>query len=148
MNPKLSGFSQIHEEFNYNATPLTPPEIQVIIHEKPSVRGTWASHGVKIWYISPSMNHYRCHHVYVTKKIGERDSDCVDFFPHNTPLPYNSSSENVIIAAHKLVHDLNNPAPQAPFSNIGNSQMVAIEKLTDIFYKVGKKLHQRVDPPE
>ena len=92
MNPKLSGYAQLHEEFNYDATPLAVPGAQVIIHEKPTVRGTWSSHGVKGWYLGPSMNHYWCHHVYVTKRRGERDSDCVEFFPHNTPIPYNSSS--------------------------------------------------------
>ena len=53
MNPKLSGYAQLHREFNYNATPLAPPGTQVIIHETPTVRGTWASHGVKGWYLGP-----------------------------------------------------------------------------------------------
>ena len=100
MNQRLSGYSQLHREFNYNTTPLAPPGTQVIIHEKPTVRGTWASHGVKGWYLGPSMDHYMCHHIYVTTTIGERDSYCVEFLPHSTPLHYNSSSENVIIMAH------------------------------------------------
>ena len=87
MNPKLSWYAQLYGEFNYNATPLAPPGTQVIIYENPTVRGTWESHWVKGWYLGPSMNHYWCHHVYVTKTRGERDSDCVKFFPHNTPLP-------------------------------------------------------------
>ena len=99
MNPKLSGYAQLHEGFNYNATSLALPGTQVIIHENPTVRGTWASHGVKGWYLGPSMNHYCCHHIYVTKTRGEIDSDCVEFFPHSTPLPYKSSAENSIIAA-------------------------------------------------
>ena len=40
MNPKLSEYAQIHGEFNYNSTLLAPPGTQVIIHEKPTVRGT------------------------------------------------------------------------------------------------------------
>ena len=92
------------------------------------------------------MDHYSFHRVYVTKTIGDQDSDYVEFFPHNTPLPYNYSSENVIIVAHKLDHSLKNPAPQAPFSNIGDSQMVTIEQLSDIFSKVADNLHQRADP--
>ena len=87
MNPKLSMYAQLHEELNNNTTPLAPPGTQVIINEKPTARGTWASHGVKGLYLGPSMNHYRCHHVYITKKRGERDSYCVGFPPHNTPLP-------------------------------------------------------------
>ena len=104
MNPKIYGYAQLRGEINYNATPLAPPGIEVIIHEKLTVRGTWASHVVKGWYTGASMNHFRRHHVYVTKARGERDSHCIGFFPHNTPLPYNSSSENVIIAAHELAH--------------------------------------------
>ena len=94
------------------------------------------------------MNQYRCHNIYVTKKRGDQESDCVAFLPHNTPLPYNYSSENVIIAAHKLAYTLKNPAPQAPFSNINDSQMVAIEQLSDIFSKVADNLYQRADPPQ
>ena len=99
MNPNLSGYAQLHGEFNYNATSLAPTGTQVIIHENLTVRGTWEPRGVKGWYLGPSMNHYRCHHVYITKTKGERDSDCVEFFPHNTPLPYKSYIENAIIAS-------------------------------------------------
>ena len=130
MNQKLSGYAQLHGEFNYNAMPLSPPGTQVIIHKKPTVGDTWAYHGVKGWYPGPSMNHYWCHHVYVIKKMGKRDSDCVEFSPHNTPLPYNSSSNNFIVTAHELDHAFKNPAAQAPFSNIDDSQMVTIEQLS------------------
>ena len=80
MNPKLSGFSQLHWEFNYNATTLPPPGTQIIAHEKPTARGTWAVNGAKWWYLGPSMEYYMCHHVYITKTRGERDSECVEFF--------------------------------------------------------------------
>ena len=93
MNLKIAGYAYLNGELDYNATPLSPPGTQVIIHENPTVRGRWTSHGVKVWYLGPSMNHYWFHHVYVTKTRGEWVSDCVEFFPHNTPLPYNSSSE-------------------------------------------------------
>ena len=92
MNPKLSGYAQLHGWFNYNATPLDPPGTQIVVHEKNTVRGTWAAHGVKVWYLGPSMEHYRYHCVYITKTRGERNTDCVDFFSRNTPLPYNYSS--------------------------------------------------------
>ena len=133
INPKLSGYDQLHGEFNYNATPLAPPDTQIIVHEKPTVRGTWEENGVKGWYLGPSTEHYRCHRVYTTKTRGEHDSDCVDFFPQNNLLPYNHSSEKFIIAAHELAHALQNPAPQPPFSNIGDSQMVAIYQRSGIF---------------
>ena len=63
MNPKLSGYDQLYWKLKYNATPLAPPGTQIIFHEKPTTRGTWAANGVKGWYIGPSMEHYRCHWV-------------------------------------------------------------------------------------
>ena len=146
MNPKLSGYVQLYGEFNYNTTPLAPPGTQVIVHEKPTARGTWESYGVKGWYLGPLMNHYCCHHVYVTKTRGERDSDCVEFLPHNTPLPYKYSAENAIISARKLAYFLQKPAPQAPFSNISKSQLVAIDQLSKIFTKAADDRKSKADP--
>ena len=79
MNPKLYGYAQLNGEFNYKATPLSPTSTQVILHDKPIVRGTWASHGVKVWYLGPSMEHNRCHCVYVTKTRGYHESECLNF---------------------------------------------------------------------
>ena len=96
MKPKLSGYAQLHGEFKYGATPLAPLGTQLIIHEKQTLRGMWASHGVKGWYLGPSMSHYRYQHVYVTKTRGEQDSDCVDFshiiLHSSTILPQKMSS--------------------------------------------------------
>ena len=50
--------------------------------------------------------------------------------------------------AHELAHALKNPATQAPFPNIGDSQTVAIEQLSDIFSKVEDNLQQIADPPQ
>ena len=57
MNPKLSGYAQPHGEFNYNATLLALPGTQVIVYEKPTARGIWEAHGVKVWYLGLSMEH-------------------------------------------------------------------------------------------
>ena len=97
--------------------------------------------------MGPSMNHYCCHRVYITKTRGERDLDCVEFLPHNTPLPYKSSAENAIIAARELDYALQNSAPQAPFSNIGESQLVTIETLSKIFTKAADDGKSTKYPP-
>ena len=94
------------------------------------------------------MNHYRCHHVYVTKTRGEWESYCVEFSPHNTPLSYNSSSEKVTTAARELACALKKTAPQAPFSNIGDSQIVATEQLSKIFSKAADNVNITADPPQ
>ena len=67
-NPKLSGYAQLHGDFNYNVNPLSPPSTQIIVHKKPRLRGTWVAHVVKRWHLGPSMEKYRCHNIYITKK--------------------------------------------------------------------------------
>ena len=72
----------------------------------------------------------------------------LSFFPHNTPLPYKSSAENAIIAARELAYALQNPAPQAPFSNIGEYQLVTLEKLSRLFTKADDDRKSTADPPQ
>jgi hypothetical protein len=67
INPKLSAYAQIGGAFDYNATPLAPPGTKIVIHEKPSVQGSWAPHGLDGWYIGPALEHYQCYRVNVKK---------------------------------------------------------------------------------
>ena len=71
---------------------------------------------------------------------GERDSDCVEFSPHITPLPYKSSAENATIAALELANAIKNSAPNDPFSKIGDKQMKAITTLSNIFSNITAEL--------
>ena len=66
INQKLSTYAILHGKINYNATPLTPTGTKVIFHKKPDVRETCSCHGVRGWYIGPSIEHYRCHKVYIS----------------------------------------------------------------------------------
>ena len=59
INPQLSAWAQVHGAFDYNSTPLAPPGTRVLVHEKLSVRGTWAPHAVEGWYLGPALRHYR-----------------------------------------------------------------------------------------
>ena len=45
INPKLSAYAQLHGAFNFNRTPLAPPGTKSIIHDKPTIRGSWATRG-------------------------------------------------------------------------------------------------------
>ena len=57
INPRLSAQAQVHGAFNYDSTPLGPPGTKVLVHQKPSVRETWAPHALDGWYLGPALNH-------------------------------------------------------------------------------------------
>jgi hypothetical protein len=58
INPRLSAGAQLNGQFDYNQTPIAPPGIRVVIHEKSTKRGTWAPHGALGFYISSAPDHY------------------------------------------------------------------------------------------
>jgi hypothetical protein len=50
-NPRLSAEAQLNGQFDYNRTPLAPPRIKVMIHERHDKRKLWDPHGATGWYI-------------------------------------------------------------------------------------------------
>lgn len=132
-NPKLSAYAQLHGQFDFNATPLAPPGIRVLAHEKPSNRASWAPHGADGWYIGPAMKHYRCFRVYINKTQAERITDTVEFFPNNYNMPKFSSTDAIIKASRDMVKALREPHPATPFNNFGDKQFAALESLAEIF---------------
>ena len=80
INPKLSAYAQLRGAFDYNATSLAPPGTKLIVHEKPAVRGSWATRGINRCYIDGVFDHYRCHKMHVNKTVCTRISDTVIFF--------------------------------------------------------------------
>jgi len=84
VNPYISAYQQLHGEFNFESTPLAPPGIKVLVHEKSAQRGSWSPHGVE----GPAMQHYRCYDVLVKATLRVRTSDTLSWHPHrNLALP-------------------------------------------------------------
>ena len=81
INPQLSAHVQIHGAFDFNRTPLGPPGTRVLVHEKPSVRQSWAPHAVDGWYLGPAMLHYRCFQVWIISTSSLRIADTLSWFP-------------------------------------------------------------------
>ena len=54
-HPQLSAYTHVFGNFDFNKTPLAPPGTQVIVHNKPSTRRSWAPHGETGWYLGPAL---------------------------------------------------------------------------------------------
>ena len=124
INPRLSAYNQIHGIFNYEKTPLAPPGCQVIVHERPQERCTWADHGVTGFYIGPAMHHFRNYYSYIPTTRGVRVSNTVDFFPEHVDMPQTSSEDRLAQVTQDLIAVLNNPHPPTPFLHQGEKRMM------------------------
>jgi hypothetical protein len=65
----------------------------------------------------------------ITKTKGTRIVDTVKFPPAKLTMPSTSSKDLPSIAALELSNALQNPAPTAPFSQIGTAQLQALHQI-------------------
>jgi hypothetical protein len=106
INPRMSAYTQLNGHFDFNRTPLAPPGTRAIAHEKPDHRASWDPYGVDGYYLVPSLDHYRCYQVHVTKTKITRIVDTVEFFPSKLSMPHTSSKDLASIAAFELSNAL------------------------------------------
>jgi hypothetical protein len=133
INPRLSAEAQLNGQFDYNRTPLAPPGIKVVIHERHDTRKSWDPHGATGWYIGEAPHHYRCWNIYVTKTNAECIGDTVECFPQHGKMPTLSSRNTAIKAAIQLTDALQHPYPAGPFAPLDTSTLSALEHLSEIF---------------
>jgi hypothetical protein len=145
LHPQLPAAAHYHGLIDYNKTAFEPPGCNIIAHEKPSQRRTWAAHGQPEWSLGPAMNHYRCQNVYIKATASERIVDILEFFLHNSPVPQMSSTDRILMAAQDMTDAFKHPHPDVPFATIGDDTIVALEKLSEIFTRKFKK-QEKPDP--
>jgi hypothetical protein len=133
INLRMSAYAQFNGHFDFNRTPLAPPGTRIIAHEKPYQRASWDHHGLDGYYVGTALDHYRCYQAHITKTKGNRIVHTVEFSPAKLAMPSTSSIDLASIAALELSNALQNPAPVAPLSQIGTTQLQALRQLSDIF---------------
>ena len=92
-NLSLSAHTSINGNFDFNATPISPPGTKFLVYKAASKRTSLSTHAVDGWYIVPSLNHYPCYHCYIPTTESTRHADTVEFFqkPFNFPKVTNSA---------------------------------------------------------
>ena len=105
-DPAKSAHEQIHGPYDFDRHPIGIPGTAVLVHDKPSTRGTWAPHGTRGWYIGPAMHHYRSFTVYIPTTSSTRVTDTIAWFPKHIVMPDMTPSAIAIEAAQDLTQAL------------------------------------------
>ena len=113
-------------------TPLAPPGTKVFLHEKPSQRLSWDSHGTEGWYLGPALEHYRCYPMFFNKSKAERVTDTIELFPQKVPMPYMTKTDVAIQSIAEIIRLLQHP-DAIPISKVGTKQIDAIKQVAPIF---------------
>jgi hypothetical protein len=119
-NPSLSAWHGLHSiPFDFASHLIHPPGQLVVAHDAPLTQTTWSKHGTRAFYLSPAVNHYRCHNVFLPLSNSYRVCQTLDHFPDplfsfedtSAPLPQNPT----FIDYNNL--DLEIPDPLSPNPN-------------------------------
>jgi hypothetical protein len=134
-HPQLSAMAHYHGMVDYNKTAFAPPGCNIIAHEKPAKRRTWAPHGQHGYSLGPAMHNDRCQNVYISSMASDRIVHTLEFFPHNSPIPQLSSTDILIMAVNDINNTLKNPHPEVPFTRVGDDTITALTQLAENFNK-------------
>ena len=97
---RISAWKQLHGKYNFDAHPLAPLGIRIVMHENLSQHGSWAPHEVNGFYLGLALQHYRCYHGWVVKTQRERALDKVAWHrPQTIVMPGASEKELLITKA-------------------------------------------------
>jgi len=105
--------------------PLAPMGCAVQFHIKPDRPKTWGEHSSNGWYLTTSLDHYRCHYIFVKATRAKQISDTV-FFKHKQITQPTLTTEYLII---KAIQDWTN-AIKGSNNKGNNTQIESIKQLT------------------
>ncbi len=83
ISPTKLAHETLEGPYDHNRNPLAPLSTRAIIYEDSDTRASWALHGLGVWYLGPSKDHYQCHIYYVHETRGYRVSRSAEFFPQH-----------------------------------------------------------------
>ncbi|KAJ1389522.1 hypothetical protein B484DRAFT_301114, partial [Ochromonadaceae sp. CCMP2298] len=88
VDPTISAYAGIHgKPYDFLQHPLAPVGTQVVIHDTPASRLSWAPHGVPGFYLGPALDHHRCYRVFTTQTQQTRVSDTIAWLPTAFKMP-------------------------------------------------------------
>jgi hypothetical protein len=140
--PTISAHEGLYgSKYDFNAHPLAPCGIRVVIFDPPDKRASWDKHGCHGFYLGPQLAGYRVFEVYSTSTKARRDADTLAWFPVAYMMPGSSPAEILLASIHDLTSILQLIASadstlvrnRQPFDQCATSATAALRELAALF---------------
>lgn len=148
VNPLLSAYVQVYGPFTFNKTPIAPPGIKVLVHEKPAVRKTWALHAVEGWYIGPALDSYCFYCVWIWETAKERTTATLAWFPKYVTMPTATSTDLLFAGLRDVIHALNNPSNNSPLAPLTDSNVLQLKQLVSLLSRAADNHDTHAPQPQ
>jgi uncharacterized membrane protein YgcG len=103
LDPTVNAWTGMHgKPYDHMMHPISVYGMKCVIYDNPLRRGSWATHGVDGFYLSPAMHHYRCWNFWVCGTRANRVSDTVEWLPKPYCMPGHSPLEALTAAVRDV----------------------------------------------
>ena len=137
-HPHLSAWAAVHGTYDYNKHPIAPLGTHVMIHQKPSQRGTWSPPGIDAWYVGPDFERYRCFTCVTFRSRKVVHPDTLSWFPKQISMPTSTTTEVLSAAIADLTEALSLHDVSATFAPTESFSSPTLSRLNDIFLPSSK----------
>jgi hypothetical protein len=138
LNPLLSTHEALEGTFSFDATPMAPLGMEVLVHQKPSRCKTWGYHAAKAWYLSHAASHNNCICVIMKEMGGERVTDTFRYQNHAIPVQVITATDCILEATCRLTDAINGVQEAPP------EKLAATQNICTLF--LGKVTPQQPEP--
>ena len=141
--PRLSAYTCLFGNYDFNRKPLSVPGTKVITHDPPFQRFTFAPHGSLGYYVGPALEHYRCYTIFFPSTQRTRECVSIQWFPQAIPFPKVSQLEYLQQTADDLLCLLgpSSSPPAFPSLTFGSSTRNA-------YLDIARLLKRATTPPD
>jgi hypothetical protein len=138
--PHLSAYAALNGLFDFNRTPIAPPGIRVLAHEKTADRTSYSPSALDGWYVGPARDSYRCYDIWIWETRTTRICDTVSWFPTKIKMPLASSNDLILAGIKDILHALNHPSPESSLAPLTDSHVDTLRQLSTVLTNI-------VEPP-
>ena len=114
--PTIPSFAHFWGPYDYNAHPMVPLYCVVEMHAKLSKRKTFGRHSVSGLNVGVSVEHYRCHKIWVKDTKSVWIGNTVSFKHKYLTMPTATATDALLTAAENLIKALDGDIPQSDAS--------------------------------
>ena len=129
INPKISSYTHVYCQHDYNAEPFVPIGMESLVHDKTNRRKTFAAHCRKGYILGASFEHYRSWKIWMINTRATQVSATV-FHKHKYLSNPTATTADAIIAA---AGDLNKVIKGHLPHRLQESYFIELMRLSTIF---------------
>jgi hypothetical protein len=141
IDPTKLAYKILYGPYDWNRYSLAPLGCKAVVYKDRNTRGLWASHGVDVWYLGPSMDHYQCDIYYIPKTPAYRILGLTKLFPQHCQLPDLNPHQHL----RALTNELTDLAPPANATPKGTRLLRFLQIRIQAILKPPPIVEQRVD---